>query len=296
MPIMDRRDDSCLQAENTLADEQNPVVVEDAISRRRLISGGLSAAPILLAMHSRSALATALCESPSRMMSGNMSASNPDGSCTPGKSPDYWAKPKKFGEWPSGKAPSLKKCTGSAKFEKKSGGGCKLKTASSWTSYTDEAVPLLSRFTYTVPTSCPSSGMEYAGGPQSASPATMRVYTFGATFAEIFVDTNMGFVPKLPTFVNDSTVPAIAALRAVSLWELLVYPTWGFSPAQLDLARCCIAAYLNAMYFGDQYPVTAQQAIDMWRDGRVGDYCAVSSCTTNWGPTQIIWYLSQTWS
>lgn len=121
---------------------------------------------------------------------------------------------------------------------------------------------------------------------------------FGAAFADIFVDVNSDFLPKIPTYVIDSAAPTINALRKVSLWELLAYPVWGLSATDLELARCCIAAYLNASVPGNKYPVTKKQAIDMWQDGRSGGtYCALDSCaaTGSWDASLIVKYLKQTW-
>jgi hypothetical protein len=303
VPIMDREDDNCSGEGGWLAGQAGqPTNLMK--TRRRLVSGGLSAAPVLMALNARSALAQT-CLTPSRAMSGNMSASNPVGTCTPGLSPDSWASPASFKDWPPGIAPSLQKCTTSSVFKKK-GNGCEVKTASAWAAYTDTLVPPIdapNRFIFGVPTDCPNNSQDYQGGPQSTTPATLRINpqspNFGATFAGIFGDAfvNTDFLPKIPTFVNDSTVPTKDDLRKVSLWELLAYPYWGLSATQLDLARCCIAAYLNASVPGNQYPVTASQAIQMWRKGRLGkNYCALDSCVDYWGEAEIVAYLKETWT
>lgn len=122
------------------------------------------------------------------------------------------------------------------------------------------------------------------------------VSPFGKAFADIFVDVYADFVPKVRTYVDDSHIPVVAN-RKVSLWELLAYPSWSLSPTQLELVRCCIAAYLNAKVYGSQYPVTEHEAISMWRHGRIDKYCPLEACTTTyWTAGQIIDYLKDTWS
>ncbi|PJA56222.1 MAG: hypothetical protein CO164_14215, partial [Rhodocyclales bacterium CG_4_9_14_3_um_filter_68_10] len=68
--------------------------------RRRLLSGGLAAAPILLTVGSRSALATGLCPSPSRVFSGMASPNPSDHFNCNGRSPGYWKVCQSFGIWP----------------------------------------------------------------------------------------------------------------------------------------------------------------------------------------------------
>src|SRR6516164_1892487 len=57
-------------------------------SRRRLLTGGLAAAPILASIESRNALAVA-CLTPSGNLSGNVSTGAQAGTCT-GSSPAFW--------------------------------------------------------------------------------------------------------------------------------------------------------------------------------------------------------------
>jgi hypothetical protein len=290
VPIMDREDE--IRSEERRLTRQEDQSFGVGHTKRRLISGGLSAAPVLMALSSRSALAQT-CLTPSRMMSGNMSASNPVGTCTVGMSPEKWASPSNFVYWPAGTAPALEKCSGKA-TAKNVMGTCTV-TASSWTNYTDSTVPPLSVFQF--------SAIGCTMGTKDLGPVVLPVPTkrinnlltgFGAPFADIFVDINGDFLPKIPTFTNDSTVPSVKT-RKVTLWELLAYPTWLVSATQLDLARCCIAAYLNASVPGNQYPVTKQQAIEMWQKGRFGNYCALDACTNPWGATEITTYLKETW-
>ena len=68
-------------------------------SRRRLIAGGLVAAPIVASIQSRKALA-ADCLTPSGNLSGNVSTGAQVGTCT-GKSAYYWSH-LGGGQWPGG--------------------------------------------------------------------------------------------------------------------------------------------------------------------------------------------------
>ncbi|MCB1957151.1 MAG: hypothetical protein KDG55_15840 [Rhodocyclaceae bacterium] len=69
------------------------------ISRRRVLtaSGG-----VLLAVQAKTALGTAICQSPSAMVSGNTSPRQ-DGPppCSGGRSPGFWRNPQKFNAWVS---------------------------------------------------------------------------------------------------------------------------------------------------------------------------------------------------
>ncbi|GAB4174593.1 MAG: hypothetical protein Fur0039_16610 [Rhodocyclaceae bacterium] len=67
--------------------------------RRRLLTGGMAAAPILLTVASRSALAN-VCPSPSRVFSGMASPNPSDHFSCNGRSPGYWKTCQHFGEWP----------------------------------------------------------------------------------------------------------------------------------------------------------------------------------------------------
>src|SRR5215468_5014628 len=68
-------------------------------SRRRLLTGGLAAAPILASIESRNALA-AVCLTPSGNLSGNVSTGAQAGSCV-GISPQAWDQMAAIG-WPGG--------------------------------------------------------------------------------------------------------------------------------------------------------------------------------------------------
>ncbi len=76
--------------------------------RRRLMRGAAGSAGVLLAVQARTALAGGsrggdgggTCQSPSAMMSGNVSPRAGDGStCSGGRSPGYWVQPQHFGAW-----------------------------------------------------------------------------------------------------------------------------------------------------------------------------------------------------
>src|SRR6266446_8785038 len=68
-------------------------------SRRRLLQGGLAAAPVLMTLVSRPVLARQ-CTSPSGFVSGNASTPGRGVDCT-GHTPEYWANPIHFSGWPS---------------------------------------------------------------------------------------------------------------------------------------------------------------------------------------------------
>jgi hypothetical protein len=74
--------------------------------RRKLFRGASGGVGVLLAVQAKTALGTAICQSPSAMMSGNTSP-RPGGpvSCTGGRSPGFWKVPQKFNYW-SGATPA----------------------------------------------------------------------------------------------------------------------------------------------------------------------------------------------
>jgi hypothetical protein len=72
-------------------------------TRRRLLQGGLAAAPVLMTLISRPVLAQQ-CTTPSGYVSAN--ASRPGGAVCTGHVPAYWANPVNFGQWPTGYSPT----------------------------------------------------------------------------------------------------------------------------------------------------------------------------------------------
>jgi hypothetical protein len=279
VPIMDRQDEDRPTEGRTVESEQSRRV-EGAVSRRRLISGGLSVAPVLMAMSSKSALA-ATCLTPSRAMSGNMSAANPVESCTPGRSPVYWAAPDHFTEWPVD-PPSLqiyaRTGSGNSGYEGR------------WDPSSPSAPPDLSQFNYSPPPTVTTS---------HRIAVVSGVLDFGTAFTDSTAfQQRRGLVNVIKNPASNVTgTPTLNNMRPLSFWEVLAYSsnvdngsTYG------DLARHCAAAYFNALKFPG-YPVTADQAIDMWLQGTSGGYCALGSCTPaqEWQPLDIVGYLSQTW-
>lgn len=68
------------------------------VSRRRLLQGGLAAAPVLMTLVSRPVLAQRV-QTPSAFCSGNKSALG-TAFASSGQPPDYWKQPYHFGSWP----------------------------------------------------------------------------------------------------------------------------------------------------------------------------------------------------
>lgn len=75
-------------------------------TRRRLLAGG---GGVLLAVQAKTALGTAVCQSPSAMISGNTSPRQ-DGPppCSGGRSPGFWRVPKHYNAWVGATHPTLK--------------------------------------------------------------------------------------------------------------------------------------------------------------------------------------------
>lgn len=267
--------------------EQPSVIQGASQTRRRFVSGSLSAAPVLLALQSSSALA-ATCRTPSRMMSGNLSNHGDKSSCMAGRSPGFWKQPQKFAQW-SVDRPTLQ--------ERKSG---------SWNEITKD-VPLLTKFTYNVaPRANGNRGksVSLADGSCRVKPADDEnpvSIDFGAMFEDVFVH-RRSMNNVLPSPVKKSELgakkPVVDSFRKISFWEILAFPEEvGGGAVTAQLARHCIAAYLNALSAegrGEFYPITSQQAIYMWQDGSVGGYCAIDNCSAPWSAAQIIDYIKST--
>ncbi len=259
---------------------EQPAATQSASQgRRRFVSGSLSAAPVLLALQSSSALATT-CRTPSRMMSGNLSNHGDKTTCMAGRSPGFWVQPQKFGEWRVDK-PTLQE----RKFRQND------PTQAYWSDI-DSGSPSLEKFAYT---SLPPAKGDCRVKPASdVNPVSID---FGAMFEDIFVH-RRSMSNVLPSYVSESKLPEVNKLRKISFWEILAYPTQlGIDTVTAQLARHCIAAYLNALMAeatSQFYPITSQQAIYMWQDGSVGGYCAIDKCSAPWSAAQIIDYIKST--
>lgn len=71
------------------------------ISRRRIFRGVAGGAGVVMAVHAKTALGQAICQSPSAFTSGNQSprpGTTPP-PCSGGRSPGFWVQPQKFGYW-----------------------------------------------------------------------------------------------------------------------------------------------------------------------------------------------------
>lgn len=82
-------------------DPAPPAGPEPVPSRRRLLQGGLGAAPVLMTLVSRPVLAQHLCTTPSGFVSINASTAGRGVTCM-GHIPSYWAGPQNFSQWPAG--------------------------------------------------------------------------------------------------------------------------------------------------------------------------------------------------
>jgi hypothetical protein len=123
------------------------------------------------------------------------------------------------------------------------------------------------------------------------------VPSFVATFGQ---RRGHGQRPAIPEGV-DNTVPTVNAARDLSFWEILAYPAAqvGVDPVTVQLARHCIAAYINALKAtGSNFiPSHPQQAIHMWQDGTMGGYCAIDPAVLpllSWTAAEIIDYIKST--
>ena len=70
-------------------------------ARRRLLRGGLGAAPVVMTLASRPVLAATNCATPSSFASINASRPNQVQTCN-GLGLDYWRNPSNFSQWPAG--------------------------------------------------------------------------------------------------------------------------------------------------------------------------------------------------
>ncbi|MCC6472718.1 MAG: hypothetical protein IT514_03140 [Burkholderiales bacterium] len=233
-----------------------------APGRRRLLTGGITAAPILLSAVSRSALATGTCQSPSRAMSGNLSPRNESFNCG-GKSPGFWKQPQKFGNWVGALPPNL--------LEMVNG---------SWVTCSESSAgsPSLGSF-FTLP---------YGNGSHKIGNGN----GYGTTFVSIFSPSAAGMVPVVPAADSD---PRQVSARPVTLWEVLAFPT-EVGGTMSQTARALVAAYLNTKTIGN-YPLTTLQVLDMWNQlVTLGSYCPISGCGTPWNATQVKTYLETTYT
>lgn len=245
--------------------------------RRRLVTGGAAGTAVLLALSSRSALATT-CQSPSDKLSGNTSPGHNEGKqCTLGRSPGYWGQPQWFGEWMVD-PPTLEKYSGS-----------------SWVTDT-VGPPALGKFSYSFPPSTPPANQKPPQGAERIGPyPSFASPDFGAAFVSVFTDPGFKRVIPNPVNGNGPTQPPNQG-RPIAMWEIVAYPEDVDNGTTLaQLARHCIAAYLNALKAPATYPVKVDQIIAMWQAGSSGmGYCPIPGCSDPWSKEEIITYLSST--
>lgn len=250
--------------------------------RRRLLAGGLAAAPVILSATSKSALA-AECLSPSRVFSGNISPHGDSFTCG-GRSPGFWKTPQHLPVWATlnaklpipVKAPILQEKTKTGWVTcSESGQG-----APSYNSFFDNPY---------------GNGSHRIGGTPPE---------FGTSFAAVF-GTAFGMPPVIPdpdspdNPMTPATDRTINAARPVGLWEVLGYQNeivskGGPAMVMVQAARHLAAAYLNSAYVSG-YPLTGAQCIDIWQQlVGTGSYCPTASCSQPWGPQEVTAYIAGT--
>lgn len=280
MPIMYRQDKHSPEEGRV----QEVPSAEAARVRRKLISGGLSAAPVLMAAKSKSALAMHLCQSPSATMSGNLSHA---GALT--ESPCAGSSPSTFAMlsnaiWTSGglKSPTVQKWD--------AGSG----SSGSWVDLTSGELSSLPGTT-TVDGNWKWSGNAPNSGSLRIKPnGTAGLFYLGSLFADLIGNDSAlkRLLPTRPTGSgdsNDKKPPEFNSARPVSIWEYLAYAD--ITDNLQRFAQLCIVAYLNAKQAN--YVISQQQVNYMWFDIIVkgGKYCALDSCADGWDLAKALAYL-----
>ena len=79
------------------SDQPSPAGVDASASRRRLLRGGLAAAPVLMTLLSRPVLG--VVQTPSAFASGNASIPANSALISSGRSPAYWKQEQSFASW-----------------------------------------------------------------------------------------------------------------------------------------------------------------------------------------------------
>lgn len=267
------------------SDEHECQCSQPVAGRRRLLTGGLAAAPVILTAASKSALA-AECLSPSRVFSGNISPHGDNFTCG-GRSPGFWKTAQHLPVW----------ATLNAKLP------------------VPVTAPILSELTMSGWVVCSESG---AGSPSYGSfmdnpykKGSHRIGgmppQFGTSFAAVFGPTS-GMVPVVPdpdspdNPMTSATDRTINPGRPLCLWEVLAYPNRvgggsddsGTPTPMVQAARHLIAAYLNSAYVSG-YPLTGTQVIDIWQQlVGTGSYCPTAGCASPWGPQEVTAYIAGT--
>lgn len=117
------------------------------------------------------------------------------------------------------------------------------------------------------------------------------------TFKNIVVECSTGMsgltlssIKTAGTLVT-TVLPGASVPVGTGIWAVLAFPG-SFTGGQL--MRHLSAAWLNAGYFGSQYPLTRSQIQDMWAATMAGGtYCPVGvTCTPPWTGTDVINYIS----
>ena len=202
--------------------------------RRRLITAAGGGVGVLLSVSAKTALGSTICQSPSAMISGNMShRPGDDKSCVGGLSPGFWVQPQKSGYW-----------------------------STAWVSFPTFKEPIV----------------ECAPGMGSLSLSVIQ--DPGTLIDSVFDGGTAGFQP------------GVGELPDPGLWAVLFRPK-RFGPNG-QLLRHLTAAWLNAGYFGNDYPVSRAQIQKMWSDLRLGGtYCpsSIDCGALGWDAQQVQSYI-----
>jgi hypothetical protein len=296
VPIMDRQDEHC-PGEGGTPEIRPGQQAEAARLRRRLLAGGVSAAPVLMTVKSRSALA-ATCLTPSRNFSGNMSSHDDGGgTCPAGHPVSYWQDPSNWTDANRLK-PTFQNCTKAPAYTNNSGGTANCSLAEWGPEYTTPPASVAD-FSFTALVCRKPNDGGPTGGPTTATKRIkLGTSTTWARFGTAFPN-SPAISSIVPIWTADSSAPSPSGSAA--LWELLTYPSGlgGYASlpnkATIEFVRYCIAAYLNATSV-QGYPVSLSQLGYMWRDGSNDQYCPLESCSSYWSMQDIMDYLDTTWS
>ena len=229
-------------------------------SRRKLLVAGASATPVLLSLSSKSALASGMCQPPSRVMSGNMSAVGQTTYYCGGHPPSHYKKCSggKTVNWPIGvKQACVQKWNGSG-----------------WSDHSGDVGDGFlgcdrSKFNYIVSSGKPPSGSFRIKRNNNYDNETS--FEFGAKMSDCFPGL-VGWMHCYDPSKQINQSPS-GTYHPKSVFETLCFQgsldtlTWEF-------LQECIAAYFNCLnpLVGTNSPITAAQVRDMCVNGLMDNY------------------------